>query len=109
MDALIGNVRYIEIDTDDNGDTTLLAGVSGKHLAVLAYTLVCAAEVAAKFKSGSTDLTGAMPFAANGGASPPHNPRAHFMTAKGEALVLNLSSGVQVSGHATVLEIDNPR
>lgn len=95
------------IDTAASGDTTIVRGVPGQKIKVVNYTLVAAAAVTARWLSGKatgqgqqTNLSGAMAFAANGGAAPTSQPAAHlFETAQGQDLVLNLGGAVQVSGH----------
>jgi hypothetical protein len=80
--------------------------VAGKRLLVLSYALVASGAVAVKFKSGTgTDLSGAMAMSANGTLTGSLNKYGHVATNVGQALVLNLSGAVQVSGHITVLEI----
>lgn len=92
---------FAVINTSSTGNTALVAAVTSKKIRVLAYTLVCDAAVAVKFTSGAggTDLTGAMSFAANGGASAPFSQLGHFETAAATALVLNLGAAVGVRGH----------
>lgn len=88
-------------------NNTVVAAVTGKRIRVLCFALICASTVNVKFQSAtSTDLTGAMPFGANGGIAPPFNPCGHFETNVGELLNLNLSSGVQVSGWIDYQEIN---
>lgn len=100
-----GVIHHLPVSTAASGDTTLLAAVTGKRLMVLSYILDAGGAVSVKFKGGSTDLTGAMPLAANGTLTGSKSDVGHFATAAGEALILNLSTNVQVSGHVTVLEI----
>lgn len=91
--------RFAPIAANALGDSTVVAAVATKRIRVQDYTLVVAAAVAVKFKSGAaTDLTGAMPFGANGGSSP-STRRGSFQTARGEDLVINLGGAVSVGGH----------
>lgn len=99
-------MQSLKIAHADNGDNTILAAQgAGKVIRVLAYVLVGAGTVAAKWKSGaSTDLTGPMSLvaASNLVAPPCISPGirpAYFETAANEALVLNLSGAVAVNGH----------
>lgn len=94
-------IRHIPISTSSSGNTELVAAVAGYPVVVIAYTLVCGDAVNVKFSDGA-DLTGAMPFAANGGVSAPHNRDGHFATRPGYPLNLNLSGAVAVAGHLTV-------
>ena len=83
-----------------------MAAVASKKITVLSYVLVATGAVTVKWRTASTDISGAMALAANGGVS------AHsgditiplLQTATNEALNLNLSSAVQVSGHVTYYE-----
>ena len=99
--------KFVAISAATSGNNTLLAAVSGKKIRVLSYTLVCTSAVTAKFQSGAggTDLTGAMPFGANGGVSVPFNPVGHFETGSAVLLNLVLGSAVQVSGHLCYVEV----
>lgn len=94
-----------KIDTASSGNTTIVAADNaGRRVVVTAFAFVCGGTVSVKFRSGaSTDLTGAMPFVANGGMSSPSagGDTAGYSvleTAAGESLVINLSGAVQVSG-----------
>lgn len=93
-----------KIDTSSSGDNTLQAADTNRRIRVYSYVIVAGGTVSVKWKSGSTDLSGAMPLVANGGISA-HSPGSAgafvplLQTAANEALVLNLSGAVQVSGH----------
>lgn len=83
----IGPVKRAAIvDADGTGD--IVAAVTGKAIRVL--SLFVTGTVAAgtlKFQSGGTTaLTGAMLFAANGQLNLAFNPCGHFQTAVGEKL-----------------------
>jgi hypothetical protein len=96
------DLLFASVSTAGSGDTEIVAAVPNKKIRVVNYALVANAAVSAKWKSGSTDKTGAMPFAANGGIScPGSSDSVWFETATGEALNLNLSGAVQVSGHVS--------
>lgn len=94
------------INASSSGDNTLLAANANARIRVHAYVIVAAGAVSVTFKSGGSTLTGAMPLAANGGVSSPsaiptpvEQLACLFFTAKNEALVLNLSGAVAVTGH----------
>ena len=95
--------NHAVINTSALGDTTLVSGIPGKRIMVVAYTFTAAGAVNVKFKSGAaTDISGPLNMAAAGdGGSPPYNPDGHFITSAGEDLVVNLSAAVQVGGHLT--------
>lgn len=100
------DVKHAVIATAAAGATQLVAAVVGKRIRVLGYTLVAAAAVTAKFQSATNDLTGALPLAANGGASPTGAPQVPlFETNVGEALNVNLGGAVAVAGHLTYMEV----
>lgn len=94
----------IPIDTAVSGDNTLVAAIPGRKVRVLGYILVGAAAVSVRWKSATTALSGAMlataPLACQQSGSSFDTVPA-LETNPGEALVLNLSAAVQVSGHLT--------
>jgi hypothetical protein len=98
--------KYASINAAASGDNTLVALVASKKIRVLSYRLQGAGAVTFQFKSGAgTNLTGAMSTgAAGGGGGAGFSPVGHFETAAGAALVLNLGSAVQVSGHLCYVE-----
>lgn len=94
------------IDTASSGDNTIVSAVSNKRIKVLSYFIVTGGAVDCRWKSGSsTNLSGAMPFVANTGIASGEGDKQSdsplLYTAIGEALVLNLSDAVQVSGHVS--------
>jgi hypothetical protein len=99
-------VKSAAINASSSGDNTVVAAAAGKRYRVIGYTFLCASAVSVKWKNGaSADLTGAMPFAANGGITTPEfKEYGHFATSVGNALVLNLSGAVSVQGHVTYHE-----
>ena len=99
-----GPLKYAKIDTNASGD--LVAAVTARKIRVIAYHLVAAGAVTAKFQSGATsDLTGAMSCITGVAQSPGECMTGHFETVAGEKLNLVLGSGVQVSGHLTYQEV----
>lgn len=103
----VGPIKFAAItNAAASGDTTLVAAVTGKRYIVVNYAIVATGAVSVKFKDGaSTDLTGAMALAANGGVSFATDPTSPaFQTSVGNALVINASGAVQVSGHIAYIE-----
>jgi len=104
-------MRFAKIDASASGDNQVVAAVAGKRIRVISYTLITSAAVTAKWRSASTDITGGMAFAANGGSEPsvsilsPGGIFGLFQTEPGEALNLNLSSAVAVGGHLVYIEV----
>lgn len=97
----LSQLRFAPIDIAAGGDNTLVAADPKNKIKVVGFFLVAAGAVAVRFKSGAgTNLTGAMPLAANGGLAVPAGADfAHIMeTAINQALVLNLGGAIQVSG-----------
>ena len=96
---------YAAISATASGDNTIVAAVGTRKIRVLNYTVASAGTVTAKWKSGSTDLSGAMPLVASsvvsaaGGSHNANGPEGVLETAGGEALILNLSGAVAVGGH----------
>lgn len=101
-------LKFAKVDESSSGDNSIVTAVSGHHIQVVSYVLVAASAVSVKWRSGTTDLCGAMSLAANGGVVATTEPvTPFFQTASGEALNLNLGSAVQVSGHISyVVEPD---
>lgn len=97
------NSGYAPIDASTSGNNTLVAASSaGLRIALWSYVLVAEDAVTAKFTSGNggDDLSGPMPFGANGGAAAMSADRRPLLiTNTDEALVLNLSGAVAVGGH----------
>jgi hypothetical protein len=90
------------IAASGTGDNTVVAAVTGKKIRVTRYELSASAAVNAKWRSGTTDVTGLLYLAAAGatvdsGKSGEQNDFL-FETAAGQALVLNLSGAVPVGG-----------
>jgi hypothetical protein len=102
--------RHAKIDAANLGDNEIIAAKAGVAFLVVAYTIQNsgAATVTTKWKSGaSMDLTGPQMFPNPGdGGSIAECKRGHFMTAPGEALMLNLSAAEQVGGHVTYEEVE---
>ncbi|MBA3755982.1 MAG: hypothetical protein H0X02_07060 [Nitrosomonas sp.] len=95
-------ILFASVSIASSGANLLVSASATKKIKVLHYTLVADAAVTVKFQSGSTDLTGAMSFSANGGTSSPTGTAAGgwlLETAVNEALNLNLGGAVGVRGH----------
>jgi hypothetical protein len=89
------------------GNITLVAAVTGKIIRVHQVLVASTAGVSIKFQSGTggTDLTGAIPLAANGGFSADFNPVGHFQTASATLLNLNISGAATVGGWLVYSEV----
>ncbi len=99
--------QFVAISAALLGDNTLVALTAGQKIKVLQYTLISAGSVVGTIKSGATTpLTGALPFVANSGIASPFVAPAMghlFETTTGQALVLNLSAAIAVTGHLTYI------
>lgn len=82
-------------------DHTIVAAVTGHRIVVKGWHLICDGAVAVTPKSGSTTLSGALSFAANGGSVLPVSESGWLATAAGEALVFTLGGAVGVRGWVT--------
>lgn len=97
---------FTPINASGSGDNTVVAAVAGQRIVVLHYLLLVAGAVNATWKDAGSAVSGPLPFGANGGdvsTGPPSwgtsAPVGVLQTSQGNALVLNLSAGVQASGH----------
>lgn len=96
--------KFAAISSTGSGDTVAL--VSSKIIRVLSMVIVVAAATTVKFQSGaSTDKTGAMSLAANGGFTLPFNPSGWFQTASGEKLNHVLGTSVGIAGSISYIEV----
>ena len=97
-------VQFKSIANSASGDNTIVTAVASHQIRVLSVVLVASGAVNCKWESANsaTPLSGPMNFAANGGYSM-SSDYGLFETASGAALVLNLSSGVQVDGHISYI------
>jgi len=104
MSVPVGDLTRVPVSVSAAGDNVLVAGAPGQQIAVFEFVFIAASGVTATLKSGTGGtaqaLTGPLPL---GGTSTPglggnYNPAAHFTTNQGEALNLNLSSAVAVTG-----------
>ena len=96
-----GGIKHVAIEASSSGDTTVIAASTGKRFLVLSMSIVGAAAVGVTWKSGSTTIGGKQEYPATGGIARNFNPAGWFMTAPGEALVINLDTAVQVGGELT--------
>ena len=76
----------------------VVAAIAGKRIRVLGVGLVGLLATQVKFQSNATDITGAMPFAANGGVVMPAGEQPWFETAIGEALNINMNIATTLGG-----------
>lgn len=90
-----------------SGDQTILSAISGKKIKVLGYVLVSDTGTALRWESGgSTNISGNMTVAANGGVSAAPTEWGWMTTLDGESLVLNVGTASTVGGHVTYAIVD---
>jgi hypothetical protein len=98
------------VNVSSSGDNQIIAGVAGKTIRVLSYTLTINGAVNVYWKSGTsgtgtnTTLTGPLYGASAGGgevATGPPGVEPLFWCVVGDGLYLNLSGAVAVGGHVT--------
>jgi lipoprotein signal peptidase len=84
----------------------LVAPQANKRIRVVAYEMMAATAVNARFESGTADtvyLTGFKYLAASGGMVCPYNPVGWFQTNVGSSLNLELSAAANIGGSLTYL------
>lgn len=89
-----------DVNASTNGDNTLVASASDKKIYVWKLWLVANAAVNVKFRQGTTDLNAfAVPLTAQGSSMTfAFDGEPYWKLDKAQAFVLNLSSGVNVTG-----------
>ena len=93
-----GSVSFATINATTSGDTQVVAAVSNRRIVVVAYAVVASATVNIRFRSGTTDITGAMRLVEGGGIAHAYDAGL-FQTAVGQALNINLSTNATVGGY----------
>lgn len=96
------NEYQYPINATANGDNEIIAANTYVgRIVIRNYTIISDGTVAVKWRSGTTDRTGAMPLLANVPLSPSEGNLV--VTNGSSALNLNLSAGsVNVRGHVTI-------
>lgn len=92
------HLQSVAISFSASGDNEIVPAQTGKRILIHRLFLVCASATNLTFKRGSTNLSGAVPMAANGGITFDITGEPWFTTNPSEAFNINSSSGVQVSG-----------
>lgn len=96
--ATVANLTSAQVNAAGAGDNTLVAGIAGQTIRLWKIFLVVNAAVNIQFKSGATTLTPVMNMLANGSFVLDFDGEPWLVTAVADALILNLSAAVQVSG-----------
>lgn len=105
MTEVTGPIKFRSFAVASNGDNSLVAAVTGKKIRVLALDATAAGAVAVKFRSATTDISGAQALPANGQKILPFNPVGWYETVAGEALQVNLGGAVSFAGGLVYQEV----
>lgn len=100
--------KFASISASSSGDNTIVAAVTSKKIRVLAYNLMGAGAVNARWQTAAAGayLTGLKYIAAaGGGICAPFNPVGWFETVAGDLLNLELSGAVAVGGEVVYIEV----
>src|SRR5712692_2858354 len=94
----IMKITPVVVNFSGSGDQTIVTGVAGQTIRIMRVLLNTGAATNLTFKDGTTALTGAMAFAANGGLVLDDSDEPWYIAADGNNFVINSSAAVQVSG-----------
>ena len=95
----VAGTSRVAINISASGDNTIVAAVTAQTIRVHKLFLAASGAVSIKFKDGaSTDFMPAFPLQAYGGMVLDSDQDPWFVTTAGNALIINLSAAVQVSG-----------
>jgi hypothetical protein len=98
-------VLHAVIDTQATTTNAIVPAVSDKRIRVLSYVIIVGSAGTVQWESGTTDLSGAMSLASNGGVAAPFNPAGHFQTGVNEVLNINQNVSANAKGHLTYVLI----
>lgn len=99
VDATIGaQVQQAAVTFSSLGDNVVVLGVAGKIIKVLQFFFVIGGAANITFKSGSTAITGSMPFSGAGAFVLDYAQLPLNCLNAGDSFVVNLSAGVAVGG-----------
>lgn len=99
-------IKYLTANPADSGANTLLAGITGKKIRVLAMQAQAITAVSMNLESGTTDISGIIALGATGGVTlPMSNPYGWCETAEGAALNCTLSGAVAVGVTIVYMEV----
>jgi len=106
--GLRGQVKSVAISFTTTGDNTIVAAVAGKLITVVALLLVSTGTTNITVKDGAANLlSGAMPLAAGIPLVLNVDPTVDWYqtTSAANALVLNQSGAVQISGTVWYVQV----
>lgn len=97
--ALLGHLFRAPISAvSASGDATLVAGVSGKRIALIFYCISCDTDADLKFTDTTGDLSGLLYTTAGWGFSD-YNPEGLLITRVGEPLKVNRAGAMALGGY----------
>ena len=97
--------KFAKISASASGDNTIVAAVATSKIRVLRWGLTADGDVSAKWRSATSDITGARPLTKYASAGGAYCPVGCFETDADAPLVLNLSEAVAVGGELTYVVI----
>ena len=97
--------KFAIITASASGNTQVVALVASKKIRVVKIFLNSSGTVTAKFQSNTTDISGNHYLVASSGRDANFCPVGIFETVAGQALNINLSLAVAVSGELVYVEV----
>lgn len=97
--------KFAKISASSSGDNTIVAAVATSKIRVLRWGLTADGDVSAKWRSATSDISGARPLTKYASAGGAYCPLGIFETDADAPLVLNLSGAVAVGGEITYVVI----
>jgi hypothetical protein len=97
--------KFASIAVSSSGDNSIVSAVVGKRIRVLRWRIVANGAVNAKWRDGTSDITGLSYLITNASTGGGYCPVGHFQTTSNTALQLNLSAAVAVGGELTYCEV----
>jgi hypothetical protein len=92
------NLSHAVINHAINGNNTIIAAIPDRRIAVFHYLLMSSAVLNATWKSGSSEISGALPLEAKGGVKD-SSESPIFITGVNEALVIATDAAGTLSGY----------
>ncbi len=86
------------INASNIGDNTVIIGISGQVIQVVALYFQCNTSTTLTIKSNSSSFTGPMNFLAGGGLNLPINGNVYYQTQSGDNLIFSFSGATGRAG-----------
>lgn len=97
--------KFAAFTASTSGDNSVVAAVTSKKIRVLQWRLSSNGTVNVKWRSSTTDISGLTYLIQYAQAASGFSPIGRFETASGQALNINLSDNVSVSGEIAYIEV----